>query len=88
MFFDKVCYFINSNIEKDFGLENRNILICEKKMKLIAETPIVNNYDQLEAVAMKNARKFVDFDKALLDRILKMPILERRIFEYIRNSDR
>ena len=80
LYFDKICYFINPNIERDFGLENRNILICERKMKLIAETPIVNNYEQLEAVAMKNARKFIDFDKELLERILKMPVVDREEF--------
>lgn len=74
-----VCYFFSAGIEKDFGLENRHIAICAKRLKLIGETAIINNYDQLEKVAMtaKNARKFLDFDPKILEYIARLQIVER-----------
>lgn len=80
LYIDGVCYFLNPNIEKDFGLEDRNVQICEQRMELIAEASIISDYEQLEAVAVKSARKFVDFDNAILDHIVKYPLPPETIF--------
>jgi len=76
------CFMISNNMNKDFSLESRHYAICAKRMALIAEKSIINNYDQLEAVAMngKNARKFLDFDREILEYIERLSIAEREEF--------
>ena len=70
-----VCYFLSSAIEKDFA-------IAEKRMALVAETDIISDYEQLEKAVMtaKNARKFLNFDKGILEHIARLPIVEREEF--------
>ena len=77
-----VCYFNSSAIEKDFDLENRNFAIAAKKMELIAEAGIVSDYEKLEEVVMsaRNARKFLDFDKKILEHIARLSIVDRQEF--------
>ncbi|MDR1565397.1 MAG: hypothetical protein LBS74_10615 [Oscillospiraceae bacterium] len=79
LFIDGVCYFLSTGIEKDFELENRNAAICAKRMELIAESGVIGNYDMLESEAMsaKNARKFIDFDNAILKHIVSLEIMDR-----------
>ena len=77
-----VCYFISASIEKDFEMENRHFALAAKRMSLIAEAAIISDYDQLEATVMtvKNARKFVDFDRNVLEYIARLSIIEREEF--------
>ena len=76
------CYFLSSAIEKDFAMENRHFAIAEKRMALVAEADIISDYEQLEKTVMtaKNARKFLDFDKKILEHIARLPIVEREEF--------
>lgn len=82
IFIGDVCYFNSSAIEKDFDLENRNIAIAAKRMTVIAESDIVSDYEKLEEVVMmaKNARKFADFDKQILEHIARLGVLDRAEF--------
>lgn len=77
-----VCYILSSGIEKDLALENRHFAIAQKRMEHIADAEIVSDYDKLEACVMKakNARKFLDFDKGVLEHIGRLPIVEREEF--------
>ena len=77
-----ICYFISASIEKDFEMENRHFALAAKRMALIADTDIISDFDQLEAVVMttKNARKFIDFDRNVLEYIAGLPIIEREEF--------
>jgi hypothetical protein len=79
---DGACYFFSSAIEKDFALENRHIAIAQRRMADIAEAGIVSNYDRLEEAAMKakNCRKFVDFDKQILEHIAGLSLPDREEF--------
>ena len=79
---DGYCYMITGNMSKDLGLEIRHFAICAKRMELVAEKSIINHYDQLEAVAMtgKNAKKFLDFDKDILNHIERLSIVDREEF--------
>lgn len=76
------CYFLSSAIEKDFELENRHFAIAQKRMGLIAGKDIVSDYERLEESVMKakNARKFLEFDKNILEHIVRLPIVEREEF--------
>lgn len=78
----EVCYFLSSAIEKDFALENRHFAIAQKRMGLIAEAEIVSDYERLEESVMKakNARKFLEFDKNILEHISRLPVVEREEF--------
>lgn len=77
-----MCYILSSGIEKDLALENRHFAIAQKRMGLVADADIVSDYDKLESCVMKakNARKFLDFDKAVLEYIVRLPIVEREEF--------
>lgn len=78
----EVCYILSSAVEKDLSLESRHFAIAQKRMALIGEVGIVSDYDRLEACVMKskNARKFLDFDKSILEHITRLPIIEREEF--------
>jgi hypothetical protein len=77
-----VCYFISEGIEKDFELENRHYAIAGKRMADISSAEIVGNFDffEKEAYSGKNARKFIDFDRKILEYIVQLPITEREEF--------
>ena len=79
---DDNCFMITGNMSKDLGLESRHFAICAKRMELIAEKSIINNYEQLDAVAMtaKNAKKFLDFDRDILEHIERLSIIDREEF--------
>ena len=76
------CYFFSSNIEKDFMLENRHFAVASRHIKTIAELGIISNIEALEKVVYKpkNARKFIDFDKKVLEHIVKLSIADREDF--------
>jgi hypothetical protein len=77
-----VCYFFSAAVQKDFSLEDRRLAIAAQRLALIAEAAIVSDYDRLERVVMsaKNARKFLDFDKQILEHIVRLSIVEREEF--------
>lgn len=79
---DGVCYILSSAVEKDLELENRHFAIAQKRMGLIAKGDIVSDFDRLEESVMKakNARKFLEFDKNILEHIVRLPIVEREEF--------
>ena len=76
------CYILSPAVEKDLGFEARSMAIMTKRMAVVAEQGIVSNYEELEktAYAMKNARKFVNFDREVLEYIVRLPLLERSDF--------
>ena len=76
------CYFISSAIEKDFAFENRHFAIAAKRIAFIAETSVVSDLDRLEAAGLtaKNAKKFIDFDRSILEHIMRLPITAREEF--------
>ena len=82
IFVGGVCYFNSTPIEKDFDIENRDFVIAAKRMDRIAESEIVSDYEQLEKAVMssKNARKFIDFDNEILERIKKLGVMDRQEF--------
>ncbi|MDR1070388.1 MAG: hypothetical protein LBL37_06385 [Gracilibacteraceae bacterium] len=77
-----VCYFLSSAIQKDFSLEDRNFAIAGERLALIADAGVAGDHEKLEQVVMtaKNARKFIDFDKQILDYIARLSILDREEF--------
>jgi len=82
IFIGDICYFNSAAIEKDFDIENRHFAIAAKRMTLIADAGIVSDYEYFESVVMsaKNARKFLDFDKDILEYIARLSILDRGEF--------
>ncbi len=79
---DGICFFFSPSIEKDFDLENRNFAIASRRMKDVGDADIISNFEQFEksAYAAKNARKFTDYDKTILEHITRLPIVEREEF--------
>ena len=79
---DGVCYFINESIAKDFDLETRANAVCSRRLEQIAEADVVGSYEQLELAALggKHTRKFLEFDKEILDHIASLSIESRMDF--------
>jgi hypothetical protein len=79
---DGVCYFFSPYMEKDFELESRNFAVASKRTAEIAKVEILSDYEQFEKVALsgKNSRKFLDFDKEILNHILNLSVLDREDF--------
>jgi hypothetical protein len=77
-----VCYFLSSGVEKDFEFENRYFAIATKRLELVSGADIVSDIGALEKAAFtpRNARKFVDFDRQVVDYIAKLPVAEREEF--------
>lgn len=77
-----LCYFLSAAIKKDFDLEERHFAIAQKCMGQIAGAEIASDYEHLEQCAMKagNARKFLDFDKKIMERIARLSIVDREEF--------
>jgi hypothetical protein len=77
-----VGYFFSSAVQKDFSLEDRHLAIAGRHLDSIAGAAIISDYEQLERVVMtaKNARKFLDFDKQILEHIVRLSIVEREEF--------
>lgn len=73
-------YFINPAIETDFGLESRHITICQQRLALLAQAELLNDWEQFEGCAIKSARKFLEFDNAVLEHIQKLSLTEREDF--------
>ena len=75
-------YFFSAAAEKDFGLEDRHFAVAGKHMEMIAEAGIAGDYEWLERSVMtaKNARKFLDFDQKILDRIVRLSIADKDEF--------
>ena len=80
LLFRDSCYFLSPAIEKDLGLESRQILLCQRRLALLAEAEIVSDYEQLEQAALKSARKFLDFDTDILAYIMRLSLVEREEF--------
>jgi len=77
-----ICYFVTSAVERDFELEGRNYAIAEKRMKLIADAGMVSDYERFEESVMKakNVKKFLDFDKKILEHITRLSVEDRADF--------
>jgi hypothetical protein len=76
------CYFFSSAIEKDFELESRHLAIAARRLALVSEAGLVNDFERLEEAALtaKNARKFSGFDKEILEYIKRLSIADREEF--------
>ncbi len=74
------CYILSPNVEKDLGLESRQAAITGKRLQAVAECSIVSNFEELEKAAYKSTRKFLTFDREVLDFIVRLPLEERADF--------
>ena len=79
---DGICYFISEAVVKDFDMESRPAAMCARRLEQIAEADVVGSYEQLELAALggKHTRKFLDFDKEILDHIASLSIESRMDF--------
>jgi len=79
---DGVCYVISESIAKDFELESRANAVAGRRLEQIAQTEVMSNTEQLELAALggKHTKKFLDFDKEILDHIASLSIESRAEF--------
>jgi len=76
---DGMCCFITESAAKDLEMESRANAVCGRRLSQIAEAEVVGSYEQLELAALggKHTRKFLDFDKEILDHIASLSIEAR-----------
>lgn len=72
-----VCYLVSEAAVKDLDLESRPAAVCARRLEQIAEADVVGSYEQLELAAGKHTRKFLDFDKEILDHIASLSVEAR-----------
>jgi hypothetical protein len=79
---DGTCCIITESISKDLDLESRANAVCARRLAQIAQADVVSNCEQLEIAALsgKHTRKFLDFDKEVLDHIASLSIGARMDF--------
>ena len=77
-----ICYIISEAVVKDFDMESRPAAMCARRLEQIAQADVVGSYEQLELAALggKHTRKFLDFDKEILDHIASLSIEARMDF--------
>ena len=76
---DGICYFLSEAAGKDLDMESRPAAVCARRLEQIAQAGVVGNYEQLELAALggKHTRKFLEFDKEILDHIASLSIEAR-----------
>jgi hypothetical protein len=76
---DGICCVITESINKDLDLESRAAAVCGRRLEQIAQADVVSSYEQMELAALggKHTRKFLDFDKEILDHIASLSIEAR-----------
>lgn len=76
------CYILSNSVGKDLALEDRHFAIAAKRLESLVEADIISDMELLEKAAYtsKNARKFEDFDKAVLEHIVNMAVNAREDF--------
>ena len=79
---DGICYLLSEAVGKDFDLESRPAAVCARRLEQVAQADVVGSYEQLELAALggKHTRKFLDFDKEILDHIASLSIEARMDF--------
>ncbi|MDR3314001.1 MAG: hypothetical protein LBS96_06045 [Oscillospiraceae bacterium] len=76
------CFFFAESIQKDFDMESRPAAVCGRRLEQIAQADVVGNFEQLELAALggKNTRKFLDFDREILEHIAGLSFESRMDF--------
>ena len=76
------CYLLSESAAKDLELESRASAVAGRRLGQIAEADVVGSYEQLEFCALggKHTKKFLDFDKEILDHIASLSIEGRMDF--------
>jgi hypothetical protein len=74
-----ICCIITESIGKDLDLESRAAAVCGRRLEQIAQADVLSSYEQMELAALggKHTRKFLDFDKEILDHIASLSIEAR-----------
>jgi len=77
-----VCYIISESVAKDLELESRANAVAGRRLEQIAQADVVGNYEQLELSVLggRHTKKFLDFDKEILDHIASLSIEARMDF--------
>ncbi|MDR2647888.1 MAG: hypothetical protein LBB67_07195 [Oscillospiraceae bacterium] len=76
---DDICYFLNDSIAKEFDLESREFAVCNRRLEQITEADVVGDLEQFQLAALsgKNPRKFLDFDREILEHIAGLSVESR-----------
>ncbi|NMB40892.1 MAG: DUF4868 domain-containing protein [Firmicutes bacterium] len=85
-------YTINNNFESVFNMEYTHKIVCKSSLEIIGKASIINNFEIYKSFALskQHPRKFITFDKRIIDNIrqvnnlkilvdeLKIPYDEKR----------
>ncbi|MDR1734009.1 MAG: hypothetical protein LBR73_03910 [Oscillospiraceae bacterium] len=76
------CFFLSEAVSKDLDLESRAAAVCDKRLSQLEEADILSNYEmmQLTAIGTKHTRKFLDFNREVLEHVKSLSISGRADF--------
>jgi hypothetical protein len=79
LFIEGQCVFLSESVTKDFDMESRAEALCNRRLAQIVQAEVVGNFEQFELAALsgRNTRKFLDFDREILDHIAGLSIEAR-----------
>lgn len=71
LIYEKTLYTINNNIESIFNMEYSHKIVCKKSLEIIKEASIILDFESYKTFALsgQNPRKFITFDKRIIDNI-------------------
>jgi len=78
LIYNKTIYTINNNFESIFNMEYSHRIICKSSLEIIKNASIIDNFDTYKDFALsgQNPRKFITFDKRIIENIKKEPNLK------------
>ena len=64
-------YTINNNFESIFNMEYTHRVVCKSSLEIIENASIINNFETYKSFALsgQHPRKFITFDKRIIDNI-------------------
>jgi len=78
-----VIYSLNNNFESIFNMEYSHRVICKSSLEIIKKASIIKNYENYEKFALsgQHPRKFISFDKGIVDNIRRKENLDIIVLE-------
>jgi hypothetical protein len=79
---ENVCVFLSDSVSKDLDLQSRAEAVCNRRLNQLEETDILSNLDlmRLAAATPKLQRRFLDFDREVMEHIAGLSIAARQVF--------
>ncbi|NIZ41566.1 DUF4868 domain-containing protein (plasmid) [Entomospira entomophila] len=81
LIYQDILYTVNYQFEDIFNMEKKHISSCKKKLNIIKDTGMIDDFGILEkeSLKLKNARKYMTFDEKILKKLNEDDFRQRLI---------